>query len=166
MYKMKLTMRYILSALVFLSLFSAVKSQDCTDYHKYQCQYADYTFFYSRQSKSMLSQRGQTSQLRMVAYGGEDYYVAVCAHRKFGDLHFKIYVDNLSHTLIYDNAQDNYATSIIFGNDVTRNLIIDVTVPEGVGKENLERRCVGVVIEFRKQGMNYSREPGSEEEQK
>ena len=157
-------LRYILITILSLFLVSITQGQDCTDYHKYQCEYADYTFFYSRQSKSMLSQRGQTSQIHMIAYGGEDYYVAVCAHRKFGDLHFKIYEDNPSHTLIYDNATDNYANSIIFSNQVTRNLLIDVTVPEGSGKENMERRCVGVVIEFRKQDMKYSREPRSDEE--
>ncbi len=163
MNKTKLTMRYILSAVILISLFSVGKSQDCTDYHKYQCEYGDYTFFYSRQSKSVLSQHGQTSQFQMVAYGGEDYYVAVCAHRKFGDLRFKIVEDNPAHTLIYDNAQDNYANSIVFSNETTRNLIVEVTVPEATGKEERIRRCVGLVIEFRKQDMDYTREPGSDE---
>lgn len=136
-----------------LLLFSTLSfSQDCTDYHQYHCLFADYTFFYSRQSKSALFRKGQTSELHIVAYSGEEYYVAICAHRKFGDVQFRILEDSQEKTVIYDNADDNYSESVIFSNDITRNLIVEVTVPEGDGKNMNERRCVGVVIQFRKKG--------------
>ena len=125
-------------------------AQDCTDYHQYHCIYADYTFFYSRQSKSALFKRGQTSELKIVAYSGEDYYIATCAHRKFGDIQFKILEDTPAKTLIYDNADDDYSESVTFSNDVTRNLIIQVTVPDDDARDMNDRRCVGVVIQFRK----------------
>ena len=125
-------------------------SQDCTDYHQYHCLYADYTFFYSRQSKSALFKPGQSSELKIVAYTGEDYYIAVCAHRKFGNIRFRLLEDNDSRKVIYDNASDNYAGSLTFSNEVTRNMILEVSVPEGDNKDSNDRRCVGVVIEFRK----------------
>ena len=136
---------------IFLSLlfFPLLYSQDCTGYHQYHCTYADYTFFYSRQSKSTLFKRGQSSEFRIITYGGEEYYVAICAHRKFGDVQFKIMEANNERTLIYDNSQDNYATSVIFTNDVTRDLIIEVTVPPGSKNDN-DRRCVGMLVEFKK----------------
>jgi hypothetical protein len=150
---MKKSIQIILFAsLVFLSDFSF--AQDCTDYHQYHCIYADYTFFYSRQSKSALFRRGQTSELKIVAYSGEDYYVSVCAHRKFGNLRLKILEDNANKTLIYDNADNDYNESIIFSNEVTRNLIIQVSVPEADVKDINDRRCVGVVIQFRKTNPN------------
>ncbi len=127
-------------------------AQDCTDYHQYHCLYADYTFFYSRQSKSALFKPGQTSEIKIVAYSGEDYYVAVCAHRKFGNIRLRILEDNTNKKVIYDNAQDNYSESITFSNEVTRNLILEVSVPEGDDKGSNEKRCVGVVIQFRKTG--------------
>ena len=146
---MKKTIQIILFVSLILSpIFSF--AQDCTDYHQYHCIYADYTFFYSRQSKSALFKRGQTSELKIVAYSGEDYYVAVCAHRKFGDIRFKILEDNPDKTLIYDNADDDYSESITFSNEVTRNLIIQVSVPDDDMKGSDDRRCVGVVIQFRK----------------
>lgn len=145
-------MKNILSLIfaILLLIPVGVFSQDCTDYHQYHCMYADYTFFYSRQSKSSLFKPGQSSELKIVAYSGEDYYVAVCAHRKFGNLHLRIIEDNENRKVLYDNAQDDYSDSIIFSNDVTRNLIIEVSVPEGDPKDANDRRCVGVVIEFRK----------------
>lgn len=125
-------------------------SQDCTGYQEYHCLYADYTFFYSRQSKSALFQHGQISDLKIIAYGGEDYYIAVCAHKKFGNVHFRILEDNPGRKVIYDNADDNYINNVTFSNDVTRNLIVEVSVVGGDPKESSDRRCVGVVIEFRK----------------
>ena len=140
------------SIFLTLLLFASVVgySQDCTGYHEYHCLYADYTFFYSRQSKSALFQHGQTSELKIIAYGGEDYYIAVCAHRKFGNIHVRILEDTPGRKVIYDNADNDYSESVTFSNDITRNLIVEVSVPEGDPKENSDRRCVGVVIEFRK----------------
>jgi hypothetical protein len=140
---------------IYMFLFTALIpvlgfAQDCTDYHQYHCLYGDYTFFYSKQSKSSLFRQGQTNELKIVAYSGEDYYIAVCAHRKFGKIHYRILEDNPGRKVIYDNASDGFSDSIIFSNEVTRNLIVEVSVPEGDEKTSDERRCVGVVIEFRK----------------
>jgi len=146
-------MEKIIKIILFVSLISSPifsNAQDCTDYHQYHCIYADYSFFYSRQSKSALFKRGQTSELKIVAYSGEDYYIAICAHRKFGDVQFKILEDNPSRTIIYDNADDEYSESVTFSNEVTRNLIIQVTVPDTENRDMDDRRCVGVVIQFRK----------------
>jgi len=139
---------FFISFLVFSPV--VVTAQDCTDYHQYHCLYADYTFFYSKQSKSALFKQGQSSEIKIIAYSGEDYYIAVCAHRKFGDIRFRILEDNPGRNVIYDNASDNYSESITFTNDNTRNLIIEVSVPEGEDATSSDRRCVGVVIQFRK----------------
>ncbi len=146
---MKTRIFVIIVSFLFFIPFTTI-AQDCTDYHQYHCLYADYTFFYSKQSKSALFKQGQSSEIKIIAYSGEDYYIAVCAHRKFGDIRFRILEDNPARKVIYDNAQDNYSESIIFSNDNTRNLIIEVSVPEGESSSSSERRCVGVVIQFRK----------------
>lgn len=125
-------------------------AQDCDEYHKYHCLYADPTYVYSEHSKSALFRRGQSSEIEIVAYAGEEYYVAVCAHRKFGNIRFRILEDNEKRNVVYDNATDDYRESISFSNALTRNLIIEVSVPDKEGSDPSERRCVGVVIEYRK----------------
>ncbi len=132
-----------------LGITFTIFSQDCSGYHQYHCNYADYTYFYSRQSNSALFTKGETSEMKFITYAGEEYYINVCAHRKFGDIHYKIYEDNPSRTLIYDNAGDNYSPTVVFENEVTRSMIIEITVPEEKG--NFERRCVGVLIQFKKE---------------
>ncbi len=143
-------MKNILLYIFLLLGVSALYSQDCTGYHQYHCTYADYSFFYSRQSKSALFKRGQTSEMKIIVYGGEDYYVSVCAHRKFGDIRFRLLEDNEARTVIYDNSKDDFSNSIIFSNETTRNLIIEVSVPPGKQTET-DRRCVGVILQFRKE---------------
>jgi len=140
---------YIIIFLSFTVQF--LSAQDCTDYHEFHCLFGDYTFFYSKQSKSMLMRPGQKAELKIVAYGGEDYFVSVCATKKFGKLRFKIIEDTPEKNILYDNAENNYEESVIFSNETTKNLIIEVSVPEASSdKKAKEYRCVGVVIMFRK----------------
>ncbi|NJK86687.1 MAG: hypothetical protein HC906_12680 [Bacteroidales bacterium] len=145
-------MKFFLQLTLMLLLSNLVYSQDCTDYHQYQCTYADYSFFYSRQSKSFLTSKGQTTEIRIIAYEGEDYYVAVCGNKKFGKLQLRIIEDDADKTVLYDNATNDYLESITFTNEATRNLILEVTVPsdQGTSKESKDLKCVGVVVQFRK----------------
>lgn len=140
--------KYYLFAVFLLTFISVNNAQDCTGFHQYHCTYGDYTYFYSKQSKSALFARGQTSEMKFIVYGGEEYYINICAHRKFGDIQFKIFEDTPERTLIYDNSTDDYSKTVEFVNEVTRKLIIEVTVPDEKGSN--DKRCVGVLIQFRK----------------
>lgn len=143
-------MKYIFT-FIFLISTSISWGQDCTDFHQYHCPYADYTFYYSRQSKSALFERGQSSELRIVAYGGEDYYIAICANRKWKNMRFRVLEDNDKRTLLYDNLDNDFVPEVTLSNKVTRNLIIEVITPEPEKPADVgEKRCVGVVIMFRR----------------
>lgn len=135
-------------------LFSISYGQDCTDFHQYHCSYEDYTFFYSRQSKSIQFRKGQSSEIQVIAYGGEEYYLAVCGSKKLGKIRFRIIEDNPDSTVLFDNANNNYLNSINFTNEVTRNLIIQLSVAAGSARESKETGCVGIVIQLRKAGKN------------
>ena len=125
-------------------------AQDCTDYHEFNCTFADWTYFYSRQSKSALFKKGQTSELRLIAYGKEDYFISVCTHRKFAPIHFKIFEDNEDKDLLYDNSSEAFINTVNFSNNRTRKLIIEVTVPNTVAADADDKKCVGVLIQFKK----------------
>ena len=139
----------LITLIFFLSVFASY-AQDCNDYHEFNCTFADWTYFYSRQSKSALFKRGQTSELRFIAYGGEDYFISVCTHRKFAPLAFKIYEDNEEKDLLYDNAGEGFINTVNFSNNRTRKLIIEVTVPTDANADPKEMKCVGVLIQFKK----------------
>jgi len=141
----------IIFTLSFLFFTSTVFSQDCTDYHEFTCIFADWTYFYSRQSKSALFQRGQTSQLKFISYGGEDYYISVCTHRKFSPIRFKVFEDNEKKDLLYDNISEDFINTVSFANNRTRKLIIEIVISESEPNDDPnERKCVGVLIQFKK----------------
>ena len=143
-------MKLITYCILTLILYSVGYSQDCTDFHQYQCTYADYTFYYSRQSKSLLYQKGQTSELQIVVYEGEDYYISVCSARKIGKIRFRILNDDNERQVLFDNADSEYATSVTFSNESTSNLIIEISTPDATSRDSKTVGCVGVVVQFRK----------------
>lgn len=145
--------KLIIFAVILLSTNLSF-GQDCSDFHEFNCTFADWTYFYSRQSKSALFQKGQKSELRFIAYGNEDYFVSVCTHRKFAPIHFRIFEDNDTKDLLYDNASEEYINTVSFSNNRTRKLIIEVKVPETAEASDSEKKCVGVLIQFKKAERN------------
>jgi hypothetical protein len=146
-------MKIIIFNLLLFCLCSLSYCQDCTDFHQYHCSYADYAFFYSRQSKSIQFRKGQSSEIQFIAYGGEEYYLAVCGSQKLDKIRFRIIEDNEDSTVLFDNADNEYVSSINFTNEVTRNLIVQLSVAAGSTKGSKVMGCLGVVIQLRKIGQ-------------
>ena len=148
--KIILNMKILFYSLLLIRVTFAGFGQECTGYHQYHCRYTDYTYYYSRQSKSLQFHKGQETVIQIVAYAGEDYYLAVCGNQKLGKIRFRIMEDNASKTVLFDNADNEYSESVIFTNEATRNLIIELSTSGGSARESKYSGCVGLVVEFRK----------------
>ena len=98
----------------------------------------------------MLFKKGQITELQIVAYEGEDYYISVCAARKLGKIRFRILNGDDSGTVLFDNADNDYQESVTFSNESTTNLIIEVSSVESSTHPEKDTGCLGVVIQFRK----------------
>jgi hypothetical protein len=125
--------------------------QDCFYYHEYFCKFPNSTYFYSGQSRSALFAFGMTSEFKIVTFGGEDYHISICYERKFKNVRMRLIEDNTDKTVLYDNKDFTYQSTMTFTNNVARKLIIEISVPEDAsGKEGQDLHCVGVLIHFRK----------------
>jgi hypothetical protein len=91
-----------------------------------------------------------TSEFSITVYGGEEYYVSVKGDRQLGDIRIRVKEDDKYKTLLYDNAEYEYEDFFFFKNEVTRNLILQIS-SEAKGKfsNSSDRYCLGVLIEFR-----------------
>ncbi len=142
-------LKFLISFILFLFpvfLFG----QNCNNYHKSNCRWADRTFIYSRQSRSALFTPGMSSEFSIVVYGGEEYYISVDGHRKLGDIGVKIYEDDKNKTQLYSNAEFNYEQFFYFKISRTRKLIVEISTEEPKNKEKPDKKyCLGVLIEFR-----------------
>lgn len=150
---------------IFLSLFvlSSVlmfsQASVCGQFHRKFCVVESKKgdngeWLYNAQSKSGLFNQGSTSKIRCVIYKGMDYRINVCCEtQEFGDkLNYKIF-DARTSELLYDNATAQNAPLFEFQSTVTRQLFIEVTVPNGATEKDahkpMEAACVGLLIEHK-----------------
>jgi hypothetical protein len=146
---------------VCISLFS--QTGVCFNYHK-NCSVKnsknDKNWIYDTQSRSGLFNQGMTSKIRCVIYKGMDYRINVCCDASLGEkLSYKIY-DSKSNELLYDNQTTQNASTFEFQSSTTRQLIIELTVPQGTAQKEkhkpIDAACVGLLIEHKvteKQGF-------------
>lgn len=140
----------IFFTLIFTISSLLTYSQNCSNYHIEECQWADESFLYSRQSKSALYVQGMTSEFSITVYGGEEYYVSISGDKKLGKIKIRVKEDNKDKTILYDNSNYKYESYFYFKNGNSRNLIIEISsVGEKKFSKSLDRYCLGVLVEFR-----------------
>jgi hypothetical protein len=138
----------------------------CGQFHRKYCVFENTkseAWQYNAQSKSGLFNMGMTSTLRCVIYKGMDYRIAVCCEPLLGEkVNYKIY-DARTNEMLFDNRTAEDTQTFEFQSVSTRQLIIEVFVPQGATEKDKHKSsdaaCVGLLIEHKvteKQGFsNY-----------
>lgn len=157
-------MRTLLLTLI-VALSTSVYSQSgvCGNFHKKYCvlEKSAEKWNYNAQSKSGLFGMGQVHKLRCVIYKGQDYRISVCCEATIGDkVNYKIF-DGRTQELLFDNAAAEDTQMFEFQSVSTRQLIIEVSVPQGATEKDKHKAtdaaCVGLLIENKmtdKQGFS------------
>jgi hypothetical protein len=139
-------------ATVLMLAPSLSQAQACHNFHRKNCQASDNAYFeYNGQSKSALFKKGQTSELNIIIYKGQDYRVSVCTEPELGDrIEFRL-KDSKSGEILYDNADTDYDQEFEFTCSYSRRIVLVVTVPDGETKAKKlkarEMACIGVLVE-------------------
>lgn len=139
-------------AIVMLLLPIGLSAQHCNNFHRKNCYPSDNAFFeYNGQSKSALFKKGQTSEMNIIIYKGQDYRLSICTEPELGEkVEYKI-KDAKTGEVLYDNAGDDYAQDFEFTCSYTRRIVIEVTVPDGETKDKKlkprDMACLGVLVE-------------------
>jgi uncharacterized protein YpmS len=161
-------MKYFLILTLSFLTATAVFSQTsvCSNYHRKYCKMEDDdkgAWQYNAQSKSGLFNQGMVSKLRCVIYKNMDYRISVCCETILGEkVNYKIF-DSRTNELLFDNKTADDAQFFKFQSVSTRQLIIEVMVPQGATEKDKHKAtnaaCVGLLIEHKitdKQGFsNY-----------
>lgn len=155
---LKLIKKFFIASTLLFSAYS-IQAQNCVDYHKSACiKAADGTgYTYSDVSRSGLLMKGQTSEFRFDLHQGKDYRITICADPVLGEkIQYQI-MDFEENTVLYDNAEFNYAKDFEFTVLTSRNVKIVVTVPAddktnkstsiGFKPKPTQMGCVGVMVE-------------------
>ena len=152
---MKYVLTIILTALLSTSIFS--QAGVCSNFHKKYCVLEKAgkgeKWQYNAQSKSGLFNQGMTSKLRCVIYKGMDYRISVCCDAAIGDkVNYKI-LDARTSEMLFDNVTAEDTQIFEFQSVSTRQLIIEVVVPQGATEKDKHKAtdaaCVGLLIEHK-----------------
>ncbi len=158
-------MKNIFLTIIFLFLAHASFSQAgvCGQFHKKYCVFekSKEKWTYNAQSRSGLFSQGMACKLRCVIYKGMDYRISVCCETVLGDkVNFKIF-DGRTNELLFDNASADNTQQFEFQSVSTRQLVIEVMVPQGATEKDKHKAadaaCVGLLIENKvteKQGFS------------
>jgi hypothetical protein len=159
-------MKYILSIIVAAVLSTSVYAQSgvCGQFHKKYCHFETDkggNWQYNAQSKSGLFNQGMVSKLRCVIYKGMDYRISVCCETILGEkVSYKIY-DARTNELLFDNKSAEDTQQFEFQSVSTRQLVIEVMVPQGATEKDKHKStdaaCIGLLIEHKltdKQGFS------------
>src|ERR1700745_4118033 len=133
-------MKYFLMIAVTAAFNMALLSQSavCGQYHRKYCKFDDENgkWQYNAQSKSGLFNQGMVSKLRCVIYKGMDYRISVCCETVLGDkVSYKI-LDARTSEMLFDNATSEDVQVFEFQSVSTRQLIIEVVVPQGATEKD------------------------------
>jgi hypothetical protein len=159
---MKYIVTLVLTVLISTSVFS--QAGVCGQFHKKYCileKVKNEKWQYNAQSKSGLFNQGMTSKLRCVIYKGMDYRISVCCETVLGDkVNYKIF-DSRTNEMLFDNAAAENTQIFEFQSVSTRQLVIEVVVPQGATEKDKHKAtdaaCVGLLIEHKitdKQGFS------------
>ena len=159
-------MKYFLSFIITIALSTTVFSQSgvCGQFHRKYCVFDDSkagNWQYNAQSKSGLFNQGMVSKLRCVIYKGMDYRISVCCEAIIGEkVNYKIF-DARTNEMLFDNKAAEDTQSFEFQSVSTRQLVIEVVVPQGATEKDkhksMDAACVGLLIEHKmtdKQGFS------------
>ena len=159
-------MKYFLSFIITIALSTSLFSQSgvCGQFHRKYCVFDDSkagNWQYNAQSKSGLFNQGMVSKLRCVIYKGMDYRISVCCEAIIGEkVNYKIF-DARTNEMLFDNKAAEDTQSFEFQSVSTRQLVIEVVVPQGATEKDkhksMDAACVGLLIEHKmtdKQGFS------------
>ena len=155
-------MKYFLTLVIAAALSTSLFSQSavCGQFHRKNCVSEGGNWQYNAQSRSGLFNQGMVSKLRCVIYKGMDYRISVCCDVIIGDkVNYKIF-DSRTNELLFDNATADNTQVFEFQSVSTRQLVIEVVVPQGPTEKDKHKptdaACVGLLIEHKltdKQGF-------------
>lgn len=143
-------------SIIILLLFASflIFGQNCSKYHKsIGCRVTNSEGFKPfGQSKSAILDAGKTYKYQVVLFGGYDYKIGLCTEKGFTPIHLKI-INAENQTVFYDNSEDEYTETVGFSNEITKNVIFEVTLMASemefrdIGDT---RACLGVAILWHK----------------
>ena len=143
---MKLTLK-VLAVFGILMACSATAGAQCRTYAKKKCIPSLSPYRHNGKMNTTTMLQGQTAELQMTFFQGQEYRIMVCSQPALGNVQFKL-VDGSKNVLF--NSKDVDSNTWDFKVKTTTTLMLEVTVPPNDSPNELvQSGCVSILIGFK-----------------
>lgn len=143
-------MKRIIATLIFAIALLGFNQADaqCNSYAKKKCIPSLNPYIHNGQLNSTSLTPGETAELIMSFYAGQEYRVLTCSQEVLGDVWFRIL--DAQHNQLF-NSKDAKEKYFDFNVKSTQQLIVEVNVPDQKASHGIvEQGCVSVLVGFKK----------------
>lgn len=146
-------MRYIGLNKLFLAMFVLLTtvsgfSQNCRTFAKSKCLPELVPYIHDGQYNVTTLSPGESAQMYMTFYSGQEYRVLACAEESLGDKVI-MKIRDANRNVIFDNSENNYVNWWAFNVKSSQQLIIEVSIPKqsfDTGEKPMG--CVTILVGF------------------
>ena len=132
-----------------LLLLPLLGVSQCKNFVKKECLPMLETFTHNGQLNSATLVQGETAELAMTFYSGQNYRLVIKGQEHLGVVTFRI-LDSQKNE-VYSNTKDNNATKWDFNVESTQIFYIEVSVPKSEATHKMvQSGCVAILLGFKK----------------
>ncbi len=142
----KFTLLVWIAAAVF-SINSA--SAQCKSFTMKKCMPGLAPFLHNGQLNSTTLSPGESAEMQMTFYSGQEYRLLICGQEILGNISFR--VTDMEKKPLFDSREHNNATSWDFKMASTQQIVIEVIVPNSKSTNDLNQSaCVSMLVGYKK----------------
>lgn len=142
------TLKFIIAMAMLIALPMATHAQ-CKGFIKKTCLPRLKPFTTNGQLNNAVMAAGETAELQMTFYSGQEYRIIICSQEVLGKVSFKVY-DSGKHEL-FDSKNTNDPSTWDFKVTSTQQLIILIEIPPLDSPNSIvPTGCVSVLVGFKK----------------
>lgn len=138
-----------LGFIVFALLASLNSFGQCGQFAKKKCLPSLAPFIHNGQLNNVALSPGESAEIELTFYSGQNYKISLCAQEVLGDVYFKVKTKEGKE--VFDSRNYKSKSSWEFNVEATQNLVVEVITPESKSPNALmQSGCVAVLVGFRK----------------
>ncbi len=139
----------ISTIVVMVFICPILSFSQCNSFVKKKCMPNVLPFTQNGQMNTSTLTAGQSAEMNLTFYAGQDYRILVCFQEQLGDVTFKVM--DASRKVIFDSKENNFADFWDFKVKNTQQFIVEVTAPPSETKTSIvPSGCVSVLVGFKK----------------
>ena len=133
----------------FLFLSVNYANAQCKNFTLKKCMPGLAPFLHNGQLNSTTLSPGESAEMQMTFYSGQEYRILVCGQEILGKVGFKI--TDMNKKSLFDSREHDHAPYWDFKMESTQQIIIEVIVPSSKSENDLEQSaCVSMLIGYKK----------------